>query len=65
MYCTYTYSNDVTDISALMLQAVKSILTNKAAIAINQEYAGNAGDRLIKDGPIEVIERFPLLCVEL
>lgn len=38
-----------------LLQATKAILTNKAAIAINQEYAGNSGDLLIRDGNTEVI----------
>ena len=41
-----------------VLQTVKTILTNKAAIAINQEYAGNAGDRLIKNKSIEVRNAF-------
>ncbi|XP_062510850.1 alpha-galactosidase A-like isoform X2 [Corticium candelabrum] len=37
-----------------MSNATKAILTNKAAIAINQEYAGNSGDLLIRDGNTEV-----------
>jgi alpha-galactosidase len=37
-----------------VLQAVRTILTNKAAIAINQEYAGNAGDQLFKTNSTEV-----------
>lgn len=37
-----------------MPDAVRTILTNKAAIAINQEYAGNAGDQLFKTNSTEV-----------
>ena len=41
-----------------VLQTIKTILTNKAAIAINQEYAGNAGDRLINNTSTEVRSAF-------
>ena len=36
------------------LQEVRDILTNKYAIQVNQEYAGNAGDRVSQNGSAEV-----------
>ncbi|XP_065834040.1 uncharacterized protein [Oscarella lobularis] len=37
-----------------MTKEVRDILTNKYAIQVNQEYAGNAGDRVSQNGSAEV-----------